>query len=440
MQILHQLGAGDGLPIAAILAATDDRANVAPLLAEALARHEARDECEGDGLFIAFHLLGQWREKSAYRDVALFLRRPAADEILGDATTATCHRVMANLFDGDPNPIYDIIRDAGADEFIRSRMFDTLAMLAMQGELDRSEVSAFLRAAFGELQPQGESPLWFGWQTAIAMLALDELEPLAKEAFRRGFIDEMVATPADFENDLRRARVGEPVEGWQLKEYSPFGDVIDELSDWSYFSTEEEALNSNEGWLPPSTTIPARNPFRHVGRNDPCPCGSGKKFKKCCLGKADPELDAFPAAEEGLREDVHDGDAEESIETYDPLVAPEPVAWLAAGEQHRIDIVATYHRRHGFKAGSLPAHAAIHAVVENQIAEGDRLPVRGVLLRLMDEGIDRHEAIHAIGSVLASHFNELVRNRDVRLPPDESNAVYFAELERLTADDWLNSG
>ena len=24
-------------------------------------------------------------------------------------------------------------------------------------------------------------------------------------------------------------------------------------------------------------------PHRHVGRNDPCPCGSGKKFKKCCL-------------------------------------------------------------------------------------------------------------------------------------------------------------
>jgi uncharacterized protein YecA (UPF0149 family) len=22
-----------------------------------------------------------------------------------------------------------------------------------------------------------------------------------------------------------------------------------------------------------------------IGRNDPCPCGSGKKFKKCCGGK-----------------------------------------------------------------------------------------------------------------------------------------------------------
>ena len=23
----------------------------------------------------------------------------------------------------------------------------------------------------------------------------------------------------------------------------------------------------------------------YTGRNDPCPCGSGKKYKKCCLGK-----------------------------------------------------------------------------------------------------------------------------------------------------------
>ena len=23
-----------------------------------------------------------------------------------------------------------------------------------------------------------------------------------------------------------------------------------------------------------------------VGRNDPCPCGSGKKFKQCCWAKA----------------------------------------------------------------------------------------------------------------------------------------------------------
>ena len=24
---------------------------------------------------------------------------------------------------------------------------------------------------------------------------------------------------------------------------------------------------------------------KKIGRNDPCPCGSGKKYKKCCIGK-----------------------------------------------------------------------------------------------------------------------------------------------------------
>jgi uncharacterized protein YecA (UPF0149 family) len=32
--------------------------------------------------------------------------------------------------------------------------------------------------------------------------------------------------------------------------------------------------------LPPSGLATGR-----VGRNDPCPCGSGKKYKKCCLRK-----------------------------------------------------------------------------------------------------------------------------------------------------------
>jgi SEC-C motif-containing protein len=32
-------------------------------------------------------------------------------------------------------------------------------------------------------------------------------------------------------------------------------------------------------------TETVRNENPKVGRNDPCPCGSGKKFKKCCAGR-----------------------------------------------------------------------------------------------------------------------------------------------------------
>jgi len=33
-----------------------------------------------------------------------------------------------------------------------------------------------------------------------------------------------------------------------------------------------------------------------VGRNDPCPCGSGKKFKKCCAAKEEPTAAGLAAA------------------------------------------------------------------------------------------------------------------------------------------------
>ena len=34
-----------------------------------------------------------------------------------------------------------------------------------------------------------------------------------------------------------------------------------------------------------------------IGRNDPCPCGSGRKFKKCCLNKSGAIAQAYQAAE-----------------------------------------------------------------------------------------------------------------------------------------------
>ena len=46
-----------------------------------------------------------------------------------------------------------------------------------------------------------------------------------------------------------------------------------------------------------SASQPAINEYHpgpKVGRNDPCPCGSGKKYKKCCIGK--PEITPFSGA------------------------------------------------------------------------------------------------------------------------------------------------
>jgi hypothetical protein len=72
-------------------------------------------------------------------------------------------------------------------------------------------------------------------------------------------------------------------------------------------------------------------------------------------------------------------------------------------------LVVDYHRRTRVKLPNQRLHAAIHVAVENQIAMGDELPVHGVLDRLQAEGLDRHDAIHAIGSALAEHMGICLR-------------------------------
>jgi len=75
---------------------------------------------------------------------------------------------MAAVFDGDPEPLCEIFLDPHADQFIRSRMCEAVAMVTLQGELDRALTSRILRDAFMEIRPQAENFVWFGWQSAIA--------------------------------------------------------------------------------------------------------------------------------------------------------------------------------------------------------------------------------------------------------------------------------
>ena len=46
--------------------------------------------------------------------------------------------------------------------------------------------------------------------------------------------------------------------------------------------TSQGKSETPEEVAPPAATY---KPGPKVGRNDPCPCGSGKKYKKCCLNK-----------------------------------------------------------------------------------------------------------------------------------------------------------
>ena len=48
-------------------------------------------------------------------------------------------------------------------------------------------------------------------------------------------------------------------------------------------STVKRVSDEPRPWKSP---VPSAAPGKKIGRNQPCPCGSGKKYKKCCLLKS----------------------------------------------------------------------------------------------------------------------------------------------------------
>jgi hypothetical protein len=76
----------------------------------------------------------------------------------------------------------------------------------------------------------------------------------------------------------------------------------------------------------------------------------------------------------------------------------------------------------------------VHVIVENQIALGDELPVPSTLMRLMADGLDRHDAIHAIASVLMV----FLRDGQAGAIQGDPNERYARDLESLTVQSCMS--
>jgi hypothetical protein len=163
-EILKALSQGDERwPGDALEAASSQRSKVSSLLLERLAQAVAEIErIEAAGfpkprrkrflkapspLFYGVFLPADWREKAAYRPFAI--EEPGC-------------RIMASLFDGDPQFVFDIILDVGADPSVRFWQWHALTLIGLEGNLDRTVAADFAEQAFGNLSPDEKPLIWTG--------------------------------------------------------------------------------------------------------------------------------------------------------------------------------------------------------------------------------------------------------------------------------------
>ena len=288
---LREIATARNPPELALRACASRYDEAGPALRALLERAAACDELsESDAtlLFRGLYIAGACRDHEAFEPLLRLLRlsEDHLESLLGDGLTEDGARIVASVFNGDVDALFDAIVDRERREWARSAVFGATTFLTFDGRIDRERTVRFLERFCEERLAEAEDRAWVDCVNAIALLGLRSHVPLVDRIFSEGRLPWRFMERRHFDGDLAEAEARpDDVRRFEQFHLGYIRDVVDALQWTRRREDETEDLSDDEGCLrsPRMFSEPIRNLMRHVGRNDPCPCGSGKKAKRCCL-------------------------------------------------------------------------------------------------------------------------------------------------------------
>jgi len=276
-----------------------------PLLTKAI--QTAQKRVEAQNFEIRKHLLEYDDVMNKQREVVYDLRKRVlsgeAKEEFMDFAEQAVDDILAQFADRKKDPEeWDVEALIGA-------MRGSLG-IALTGEIDPTKYD------YDEFRDILVSSIRKGFEQKEKMIGAEQLEYICRVIMLR-VIDR------DFKNHLLgidhiREGIGlrgyaqvDPLTEYKRESFGLFEELMSDFARSSVFYVMTLKMAPEEAPRPPSSRLaprPARRPTvtqptgqrastkraatrkprRKIGRNDPCPCGSGKKYKKCC-GRADAE-------------------------------------------------------------------------------------------------------------------------------------------------------
>jgi hypothetical protein len=223
------------------------------------------DEPEYMAHVYALYLLAQFREPRAYPLIVDFFSLPGdvSLDLTGDVVTEDLDRLLASACVGETRLIHRLAESPYANAYGRTAALRALVCLVAWGEKTREEVLAYYTRLFHGGLIREPHRVWDGLVSCCTDLYLAEGEEEIHHAFRDGLVDDSFIDLTYITHELAR---GKEVVLAKLHShrYRRIHDTIAELEWWASFQPTRP--------MPQATT-------RKVGRNDPCPCGSGKNIR-----------------------------------------------------------------------------------------------------------------------------------------------------------------
>jgi hypothetical protein len=235
----------------------------------------------------AMLLLAAQREPRAFEPLLAIARLPGEtlETLLGDHLTESLPRALAATCPaGGEAALQALACDTTAYFWSRSAALRALALRALEGDYPRAQLVSWLgqvakaeadRMRNEHLQPEPGTETDFLGELVVTMeeIGASGYAQTVAEWIEDGLIESEVVNPAEtlarIQRDWATCQAEELAHGWGYPR-----DVVAEIGRWACFQPDAE----DDGPRP----APIRRDASKVGRNDPCPCGSGKKYKKCC--------------------------------------------------------------------------------------------------------------------------------------------------------------
>jgi hypothetical protein len=156
-----------------------------------------------------------------------------------------------------------------ANEYCRAVALSALALLAAWAEVPRDGVVDYFLWLAEEGLEREPSQVWNSLASESADIEARPMFSALRRAYDEGLIEPEYIQLYDLD-DAESAPPGSLLERTRERR-PPIDDVARAISWWARFWNERARRQ-----------LESSSRATKVERNEPCPCGSGKKYKKCC--------------------------------------------------------------------------------------------------------------------------------------------------------------
>lgn len=268
----------------------DNPAESKPYLYEALDRGIREGSDLPDEYILPFYalpLLAAMRDTDSFERILTVANLPEedSDPILGDFATEGLDSFLYSTYNGKKELFKQSLKHSESCGYARSSMLRCVLQLCEDGKIERDWCLKLLRT-IAESELDHDDFLYTAVAADICKFHYWELLPCVRRLFEEDKIDPQMCGNYDSYVDMMfdYRSVHKRCGYYSMKEFRQWAMWEQE---WLPNQSEKEADKDFDfkDLLKDSPYSQMPVTKRKLGRNDACPCGSGKKYKKCCLQK-----------------------------------------------------------------------------------------------------------------------------------------------------------